>query len=131
MVGYRVGDAGPLAGRAGAVRLHELLAHTGHTLLLLAGDPDVVRTGEWLDMARRIAVRYRPHLKAFVVVRNRATPESDADDLLVDTAGTAHARLRGGEGPCLCMVRPDGHLGLRCAPPALPMVEAYLARILL
>jgi 2-polyprenyl-6-methoxyphenol hydroxylase-like FAD-dependent oxidoreductase len=131
MIGYRVGDAGPLVGRAGAVRLHELLTHTGHTLLLLTGGADVAATGAWLDMARRVAGRYGPHVKAFVVAGNGATLEPDTDDLLVDTTGAAHARLGGDEGPCLCLVRPDGHLGLRCTPPTLAMVDAYLARIFL
>ncbi len=94
MVGYRVGDAGPLVGRAGAVRLHELLAHTGHTLLLLTGGTDVAATGAWLDMARRVTARYGPHVKAFVLAGNGATPNADADDLLVDTDGGRPCQAR-------------------------------------
>ena len=49
--------------------------------------------------------------------------------MLIDPTGAAHARL-GGDEPSLCVVRPDGHLGLRVTPSALPAVEAYFARIL-
>ena len=129
-VGYRVGDA-HLARRTGAVRLHELLAHTGHTLLLLAGDADAAAAGTWLEMARSATRRHGPHVKAYVVARNAVTQGLDADDLLVDLTGAAHVKLGDNERPCLCLVRPDGHLGLRCAPPSLLTVETYLARIFL
>jgi NADPH-dependent dioxygenase len=111
--------------------LHELLAHTGHTLLLLTGNADITTIGAWLDMARRAARCHGPQVKAYVVARNGVTQGPEADDVLVDLAGAAHARLGGSERPCLCLVRPDGHLGLRCAPPSLLTVETYLARIFL
>jgi hypothetical protein len=38
--------------------------------------------------------------------------------LLRDPAGALHERL-GADRPCLCLIRPDGHLGLRAAPPSL------------
>ena len=81
-----------------------------------------------MKTARHVADRFDPHVKAFVVVRNAAASAS-AGDLLIDTTGAAHARL-GGDEPSLSVVRPDGHLGLRVTPSALPAVEAYFARIL-
>jgi NADPH-dependent dioxygenase len=128
-VGYRVGDAGPLKGTASAVRLHELMAHTGHTLLVLVGDADGAKAGEWLKMARQIASRFAPHIKAFVAARN-VTAQEPSGDLLVDATGALHARLGGSKAPALCLVRPDGHLGLRLTPPVLPAVESYFSRIL-
>jgi hypothetical protein len=98
-------------------------------LLLTIGERDSAKSGEFLKMARHIAAPFGPHVKAFVVGPNAAASESVAD-LLVDTTGAAHSRLGGGEGPALCLVRPDGHLGLRLTPPTLPAVEAYFARIL-
>jgi hypothetical protein len=80
-------------------------------------------------MARQVAARFGSHVKAFVVARNTNASGSH-DDLLIDATGTAHARLGGGDEPSLCVVRPDGHLGLRVTPSALPAVEAYFARIL-
>ena len=58
-----------------------------------------------------------------------ATAGGSHDDLLIDATGAAHARL-GGDDPSLCVVRPDGHLGLRLTPPTLPAVESYFTRIL-
>jgi hypothetical protein len=80
-------------------------------------------------MARHVADRFGPHVKAFVVARN-ANASGPHDDFMIDATGTAHSRLGGGEEPSLCIVRPDGHLGLPLTPPALPAVEAYFARIL-
>jgi hypothetical protein len=37
--------------------------------------------------------------------------------LLRDPAGALHEL--GADRPCLCLIRPDGHLGLRAAPPSL------------
>jgi hypothetical protein len=62
------------------------------------------------------------------VARN-ATAGGSAADVLIDATGAAHARL-GGDAPSLCVVRPDGHLGLRATSSGLPAVEAYFAQIL-
>jgi hypothetical protein len=96
-------------------------------MLLTIGEGDGAKSGEFLKMARHIAAPFGSRVKAFAVARN--APASEAADLLIDATGAAHARLGGGEGPSLCLVRPDGHLGLRLTPPALPAVEAYFARI--
>src|ERR1700733_9464080 len=128
-IGYRLGDAGPLMGPGGAIRLHELIAHTGHSLLATIGKGDSAKSDEVAKMTRHVADRFGPHVKAFVVTRN-ANASGSHDDLLIDATGAAHSRLGGSEEPSLCLVRPDGHLGLRLTPPALPAVEAYFARIL-
>ena len=125
--GYRVGDAGPLVGGGAALQLRELIAHTGHTLLVLTGQGESVWIDEARNGARHIAERFRPHVKAFVIAREGAA----APDTLIDPSGQAHARLAGGDEPCVCLVRPDGHLGLRAAPPELAAVERYLERIFL
>ena len=127
-IGYRVGDAGPLTGPGGATRLHELIAHTGHTLLLTIGDGDGANSDEAVKTARHVADRFGSHVKAFVVARN-APASGPVADLLIDATGTTHARLGGGGEPSLCLIRPDGHLGLRLTPPALLPVEAYFAGI--
>ena len=123
-----MGTPAPWTGPGGALRLHELIAHTGHTLFATIGEGDSAKSDEVVKMARHVADRFGPHVKAFVVARN-ATAGGSHDDLLIDATGAAHSRL-GGEEPSLCVVRPDGHLGLRLTPPALPAVEAYFARIL-
>ena len=127
-IGYRLGDAGPLTGPGGAVQLHEVIAHTGHTVLATTGEGDRANSDDVVKTARRVADRFGPHVKAFVVAR-KAYGNGSAADLLIDATGAAHARL-GGDEPSLCVVRPDGHLGLRVTPSALPEVEAYFGRIL-
>ena len=128
-IGYRLGDAGPLTGPGGAIRLHELIAHTGHSLFATIGEGNGARSDEVVKMTRYVADRFGPHVKAFVVARE-ATASGSNEDLLIDATGAAHSRLGGGEEPSLCAIRPDGHLGLRLTQPTLPAVEAYFARIL-
>jgi 2-polyprenyl-6-methoxyphenol hydroxylase-like FAD-dependent oxidoreductase len=127
-IGYRLGDAGPLTGSGGAMRLHDVIAHTGHTVLATTGEGDGAKSDEVIKTARHVADRFSTHVKAFIVAR-RVNGGGSPADLLIDTTGAAHARL-GGDEPSLCVVRPDGHLGLRVTPSALPAVEAYFARIL-
>ena len=127
-IGYRLGDAGPLTGSAGSLRLHEVIAHTGHTVFATTGEAGSAVSDEVVKMARQVADRFSGHVKAFVVARNTNATTSAAD-MLIDTTGAAHARL-GGDEPALCVVRPDGHLGLRVTRSALPAVDAYFARIL-
>jgi hypothetical protein len=126
-LGYRLGDAGPLTGPGGAIRLHELIAHTGHTLLATTGEGESAKSEEVVQTARDVADRFGAHVKAFVVA-GKANAGGSVD-VLIDATGAAHARL-GGDEPSLCVVRPDGHLGLRVTSRALPAVEAYFARIL-
>jgi hypothetical protein len=126
-IGYRLGDAGPLTRPDGAVRLHDVIAHTGHTVLAAIGEGDSANSHEVVKTALHVADRFGPHVKAFVIARNANGGGSTAD-LLIDATGAAHARL-GGEAPSLCVVRPDGHLALRVTAPAVPAVEAYFARI--
>ena len=92
------------------------------------GEGDSAKSDAVVKTARHVADRFGPHVKTFVVARNAAASGSTAD-MLIDATGAAHARL-GGDEPSLCVVRPDGHLGLRVTPPTLPAVEAYFARIL-
>jgi hypothetical protein len=67
------------------------------------------------------------HVQAYVVTRN-ARSEDAPDELLRDPTGALHKRL-GAERPSLCLVRPDGHLGLRAEPPALAPLKAHLGCI--
>ncbi len=126
-VGFRVGDAAPLEGRRGNFRLHELIGVPAHTLLLMLGEAQPAAVDDGLALAKTVAERYRPHVQAYVVTRNPPSGEVP-DELLRDPTGALHERL-GAERPSLCLVRPDGHLGLRAEPPALAPLEAHLGRI--
>ena len=125
-VGYRVGDAGPLEGQGPTRRLHELIGVPVHTLLLL-GEADPCAAGQGLALASAAAERYRPHLQAYVVTRNPRA-EDAPDALLRDPTGALHGRF-GADRPSLCLVRPDGHLGLRTEPPSLDALQAHLEGI--
>ena len=126
-VGFRVGDAAPLEGQDGASRLHELIGRRGHSLFVMLGEADGPALAEGIALAEAAAQAYGPHLEAFVVTRNAA---ADRDALVLrDPSGALHERF-GADRPCICLVRPDGHLGLRAEPPSMAALQAHLGRIL-
>jgi 2-polyprenyl-6-methoxyphenol hydroxylase-like FAD-dependent oxidoreductase len=129
-VGFRVGDAALLVGRNRTCRLHELVGVPGHTLLLMLGEAEPAAVDDGLALASAAAERYRPHVQAYVVTRNAVASEGGPDMLLRDPTGSLHERL-GADRPSLCLVRPDGHLGLRAAPPSLEALGRHLGRIFL
>ena len=128
-VGFRVGDASPLEGRDGARRLHELIGGLGHSLFVMLGEADAAAVAEGIALAKA-AETYTPHLHAFVVTRNEVGAKAAPDGLLRDHTGALHDRF-GGDRPNLCLVRPDGHLGLRAEPPSSEALQAHLQRIFL
>ena len=77
-IGYRLGDAGPLTGAGGAMRLHDVIAHTGHTVLATTGEGDGANSDEVVKTARQVADRFGPYVKAFVVTRNANASGSHA-----------------------------------------------------
>jgi hypothetical protein len=127
-IGFRVSDAAPLQLRDRTFRLHELIDVPVHTLFLMLGEGDPVAVDDGLALASAAAERYRPHVQAYIVTRSAPTDEDHPDELLCDPTGALHQRLRA-EQPCFCLVRPDGHLGLRGEPPSLESLRAHLARI--
>jgi 2-polyprenyl-6-methoxyphenol hydroxylase-like FAD-dependent oxidoreductase len=127
-VGYRIGDAAPLQNRNRTLRLHQLIDGPGHTLFVLLGEADPGAVDDGFALARAAVERYRPHVQAYVVTRSASTQADDRDGRLYDPTGALHERL-GTERPCLCLVRPDGHLGFRGMPPALASLQTHLSRI--
>jgi len=118
-VGHWVGDTGT----------RDLIDYDRHTLLLLLGEADVDAAHRSLDLVRRIAKRHGARFEIRVVSKNDSLREEGDFALVEDSAGAVHDRLSAGNAPCLCLVRPDGHLGLRTSPPASEAVDAYFARI--
>jgi 2-polyprenyl-6-methoxyphenol hydroxylase-like FAD-dependent oxidoreductase len=127
-VGFRVGDAAPLRRRQGACCLHECIAVPGHSLFVLLGEAGPAALERGLALARAAAKRYAPHLQVWVETRNALPGHGAVDELLHDQTGALHERFGAGPGS-LCLVRPDGHLGLR-AEPSLEALQAHLAGIL-
>ena len=130
-VGCRVGEAGPLVGQGGELRLHQILAHGGYTLFLLVKDADGTVAKDAIAHADQVGERYGTLVKAFVIVTKEARLENAIDSpLLLDKDGELHTRLCG-DAPCLCLVRPDGHLGIRVMPPSISALDEHFSQILL
>jgi hypothetical protein len=128
-VGFRVGDAAPLEERNRSCCLHELIGVPGHSLLLMLGEADRAAIEGGVAMASAAAQRYRPHVQAYVAARTALSDADLSNELLRDPTGALHERL-GADQPCLCLVRPDGHLGFRSEPPSLEALDSHLGRIL-
>lgn len=126
-IGFRVGDAAALETKARTCCLYELFGPHGHILLLLLGEADAAAIDQAVTLASAAVRPHAPHVRAYVVTRNRRTANSP-DELLCDPTGALHERL-GASGPSLCLVRPDGHLGFRAVPPSLEACQAHLRRI--
>ena len=129
-LGARVGDAEQLTGAGTQLRLHELIQPTQFTLLVLLDDTDTIGVEKELARARQLAGQYSPHLQAYVVTRGDIQLADGSSEHVWDSAGAVHARFQA-EGPALCLVRPDGHLGFRAEPPSWDALEAHLSAVLL
>jgi 2-polyprenyl-6-methoxyphenol hydroxylase-like FAD-dependent oxidoreductase len=112
--GARAGERVPDAPLGSRLRLHDLLRHGGWTLLVFAesGSPAA-------RAAERAASRYG------VVTRTVSGKPTNDAAAVWDEWGYARAACTGGVS-ALCLVRPDGHIGLR-APLAEPLkIREYL-----
>ncbi len=130
-IGCRVGDVQglKLGENPKALSLHEIIAHPHHTLFFLAGDAseEVISSGSAL--VRQATDRFGKHLRGYVVHTNALVTTAEGSELLHDLDGAAHRRLGYGS-PCLALVRPDGHLGLRCVPPTFDALLSHLSNTL-
>lgn len=130
-VGCRVGDAGPLTGRNESLSLHQILAHGGHTLFWLLGDSSRGEQDRACAIVGEFSERYGELVKAFVITTGRVeAPHNEIAPLLLDENGSLHERLCG-QTPSLSLVRPDGHLGFRCAPPSVVELDQHLSQVII
>ena len=128
-IGYRVGEAAGLVGRNGAVRLRDLISGPDHTLFLMVGDEVLLPGAKSLSLLRAALGRLSGEPRGFVVTKSATAPDPFPDDVLWDPDGNLHDRLAA-PGATLCIVRPDGHLGFRCHPPAFDVLDAHLQQII-
>ncbi|QDT92239.1 FAD-dependent monooxygenase [Gimesia algae] len=122
-------DAGPLmkSGTAEAIQLSQLICNEGHSLLWMATDQtEVPAFDEFHQILQACGV--------FWIISTACPPEflpesSPQECWLHDIAGKVHARF-GVIDPSLFLIRPDGHIALRCEPPELTRVTSYFETLL-
>ena len=125
--GGRIGEVTGLASSPGEQSLHDLIHGTSPSLFLLPGDGANPGEARALLGDAAACLKQAPAC-AFAVLRGPAPDAPVAPDVLYDPDGLLHDRL-GDAVPCLCLIRPDGHLGFRSSPPSLDALRSYLSRI--
>ncbi len=131
--GDRAPDCGGLTGDIATypVRLFDLLRHGDHTLLLYAGPGAGPELAPVLERFAELAHR-RAHgrLVAHTVLApgTLLAGEPGPPAPLCDTAGEFRAAYRPFAAEAF-VIRPDGHLGLRCAPTDTAALAAHLAGV--
>ncbi|AWH00242.1 FAD-dependent oxidoreductase [Rhodococcus ruber] len=112
---------------ASPLRLHELLRHPGHTVLLWAPTAQALQAQR--ELAERATDRFGDALRAYVLVAGSTGSPADGR-VLRDDAGRA-ARAYGFDGAAAAVVvRPDGYVGFRAQDPTIEALAAHLGRIL-
>jgi len=104
------------------MRVHELLRHTGHTLLLWAGDASAVTAQ--LQLASELKDQLGPHLRWYLI----AAPEVERFDasgcVFRDTANRFAINYGIGDvAACAHLVRPDGYLAFGTSRPAVDVLD--------
>ncbi|PTR31218.1 2-polyprenyl-6-methoxyphenol hydroxylase-like FAD-dependent oxidoreductase [Rhodococcus sp. OK519] len=112
---------------ASPIRVHDLLRHPGHTLLLWAPTTSDIRPHSMI--AESITDRYGPVVRPYVI-----TPDASATaaGTVLRDAETRFAKAYGlGAAPAAVTIRPDGYLGHRSESPSVDGLVRHLDRTLL
>jgi 2-polyprenyl-6-methoxyphenol hydroxylase-like FAD-dependent oxidoreductase len=121
-------DAGPLHRETRTLTLFELLRGTKHTLLAFAG-PDGAWLGHGLTGLReRVLAAHGDLLHAYVVTE-QAPGSLPAEVKWVADPENVLTRRYGATRPCFYLIRPDGYVGYRSAPPSAADLRKYLDRV--
>jgi 2-polyprenyl-6-methoxyphenol hydroxylase-like FAD-dependent oxidoreductase len=127
-IGYRVGDVDGLIRADQPCTLHDLLAATDPTVLVLLGATPPDDVVDALPDLQTVIRNSHRDLNLCVAVHSDVAPSVLCGEVLLDPTGQLHERL-GADRPRICLVRPDGHLGLSCAPPSAEAVRTHLWRL--
>ncbi|MBF6422599.1 FAD-dependent monooxygenase [Nocardia farcinica] len=115
-LGLAAGDRAPDAVLSRGRRVHDLLAHPDHTLLILQRTQSTA-TRHLIDaLADDIDRQFRGLVRTTIVTAP-ATPPAEGPGAVAADTNEAHQLLGTPTGDGLCLIRPDGHLGLRCGLP--------------
>ena len=129
LIGARVGDVQNLVSVDGTHRFHDLISGTKACVVVLLGEAESSAVVEAQALLETIGSRGGLDLEAaYVAVRGRTGERPTELKVLVDTNGQLHDRLWL-DGPTLCLIRPDGHLGCRCSPPSAEQLTTHLDRL--
>ncbi len=132
-IGGRVGDAAGLIGTAGSQNLMDRLKGKHAILLALLGkaDPGTIEAALESTKSQLAELPRHPWFgpQTAIVIKGDPPAQYPSDTLLYDTTGVTHNRLSG-DRPTYCLIRPDGHLGLRFLPSAFPQALATLESML-
>ncbi|MDX5313047.1 MAG: FAD-dependent monooxygenase [Rhodococcus sp. (in: high G+C Gram-positive bacteria)] len=112
---------------ASPLRLHDLLRHPGHTVLLWAPTAQALQAQR--QLAERATDRFGDALRAYVLVAG--STGSPADGRVLRDDAVRAARAYGFDGAAAAVVvRPDGYVGFRAQDPTIEALAAHLGRIL-
>jgi len=129
--GFRVGDVDGLIRAGRPCSLQDLICGTDPTVFVLLGTPGPADLMDGLSSGLGAASHDMPvHLNVFIVVRGETIAPTRSGEIVLDPTGQLHERL-GAEQPSLFLIRPDGHLGLSCAPPSVEALRNHLQRMFL
>jgi 2-polyprenyl-6-methoxyphenol hydroxylase-like FAD-dependent oxidoreductase len=131
VAGQRAPDATGLAQDTVSypIRVHDLLRHSGHTLLLWARDPEMVSSQ--VQLAEQIHQQLAAYLRCHVIVA-AAADLVDASGLLFRdaTGGFAAAYGTGDTTVAAYLIRPDGYIGFRTSTPTADALLSHLRHVL-
>lgn len=109
--------------------IHDLLNHTGHTLVLLSGRrPSAKCLKKLADFERVSTTSVDPDdLHIVRIWRGKEVPDSDGYWFL-DNSGEAHWAFAA-EAASVVLIRPDARVALRSSPPDTPLFEDYAVAV--
>lgn len=129
--GERLPDAWPLIdGEGQAASLHQAAWNSRATLLLLLGEADEARLRSARALLESARAAYGGSLEGLLLVQADRPPQTDdaACRVLADPTDAAH-RCLGVTGDTAFLVRPDGYLAFRAAPPCARDLAGFLQRV--
>ncbi|MGY2087888.1 FAD-dependent monooxygenase [Nocardia gipuzkoensis] len=121
--GLVAGDRAPDVALTSRQRLHELLHHPGHTLLVFQRTAEA--TPALTALRNRVAQRFGERVRVTAITSPEQRRVAPADAVIADTAA-AHKLYGADEFDSLCLLQPDGHILGLCG---LPEQEALLTAI--
>jgi hypothetical protein len=131
VAGQRAPDATGLAQDTVSypIRLHDLLRHTGHTLLLWARHPEMAT--RQLQLAEQIAQQLAAYVRCHVILAAEANLVDVSGLLFRDaTGGFAAAYGTGDTTMAAYLIRPDGYIGFRMSTPTADALLSHLRHVL-